>query len=122
MPTSEPRWPARFDADLLDEHLARSTPAGRTAGETARREYERDGIPQSHLKACEPEGRDGTRLPDSVKVYLPHPNGSWGMVFKIVVPAHERPRLRYLAFGARHHPKGANALTVYQLADRALNS
>jgi hypothetical protein len=114
MPTSEPRWPARFD-DLLDEHLARSTPAGR-------REYERDGIPQSHLKACEPEGRDGTKLPDSVKVYLPHPDGPWGMVFKIVVPARERPRLRYLAFGARHHPKASNALTVYQLADRQLNS
>jgi hypothetical protein len=44
------------------------------------------------------------------------------MVFKIVVPADERPRLRYLAFGARHHPKGSNALTVYQLADQQLNS
>ena len=45
MPTPEPRWPARFDADLLDEHLARSTPTGRATAQAAKKEYERDGIP-----------------------------------------------------------------------------
>jgi hypothetical protein len=85
MPTSELRFPARFDADLLDEHLERSTPASRTAGEVARRKYERDGIPRSHLKPCEAEGRDGN-LPHCFKVYVPHPDGFWGMVFEIVVP------------------------------------
>jgi hypothetical protein len=45
MPTSEPYWPARFDADLFDKHLARSTPAGRATAETVKNEYERDGIP-----------------------------------------------------------------------------
>ena|ERR1700723_2451321 len=121
MPTSELRFPARFDADLLDEHLARSTAAGRTAGEAARREYERDGIPRSHLKPCEAEGRDGN-LPHCFKVYVPHPDGFWGMVFEIVVPHHEQAHLRYLVFGVRHHPKASNALTVYQLADQQLNS
>ena len=40
MPTSEPRFPARFDPDPWDEDLARSTPAGATAAQNARRDYE----------------------------------------------------------------------------------
>jgi hypothetical protein len=32
-----------------------------------------------------------------------------------------RPMFLYLAFGVRHHPRGSNAPTVYQIADRRLN-
>ena len=31
------------------------------------------------------EGRDGTRLPGCLKVYVPMPAGPWGIVFQIVV-------------------------------------
>lgn len=120
MPTSEPRFPAGFDCDLLDEDLARSTPAGATAAEATRREYERDGIPLSHLRPVDERGRDGTFLPDCVKAYIPYPDGRFGMVFQAV--AHQTgPRLRYLAFGVRHHPTGSHAPTVYERAHRRLH-
>jgi hypothetical protein len=116
VPTSGVRFPARFDPDTWERDLARSTPAGRTAAETAKRDYVRDGVPRSHLKRCQVEGRDGTSLPDCAKVYVPHPNGRWGMVFKVIVND-GRPRLELLAFGVRHHPKQAHALSVYDLAN-----
>jgi hypothetical protein len=121
MPPSDPRLPVRFDPDPWDQDLARSTPAGDTTVQAARRNYEPNGIPVSHLKACEPEGRDGTSLPDCVKAYLPQPNGRFGMVFTIDREGDE-PALLFLAFGVRHHPKGSHALNVYEVADRRLNS
>jgi hypothetical protein len=120
MPTSELRFPARFDPDAFGADLKSSTPAGRTAAETARRNYERNGVPRSQLAPCETEGRDGTRLPGCVKIYIPQPAGHFGMVFKWVI--HETgPRLKYLAFGARHHPKDSHAPTVYEIAHQRLN-
>ncbi len=121
MSTSEPRIPARFDRDPWDEDLARSTPAGRTAAHDARRCYETDGIPRSHLKPCEPEGRDGTRLPGCFKVYVSRPNGPWGVVFKAAF-IDGRLQMDFLAFGVRHHPKGSHAPTVYEIAHRRLNA
>jgi hypothetical protein len=120
MPTSDPRFPVQFDADPWEEDLERSTPAGRTAAQAARRDYEPDGVSRSHLKACEPEGRDGTNLPDCAKLYLPPPDGKFGMVFTIDRQAN-KPALVFLAFGVRHHPSGSHALTVYELADQRLN-
>jgi hypothetical protein len=120
MPTSAPRFPARFDPDAFDEDLARSTPAGRTAAEIARRTYESDGIPISHLRPCGLEGGDGTILPDCTKVYLPRPDGRFGVIFTIDRKA-DKPTLVFLAFGVRHHPKGSHALTVYELAHRRLH-
>jgi hypothetical protein len=32
---------------------------------------------------CEAEGRDGTRLPACFKVYLPEPDGKFGMVLAL---------------------------------------
>jgi hypothetical protein len=120
MPTSELRFPARFDPDTFSADLTRSTPAGRTAAETARGDYERNGVPRRSLAPCEAEGRDGTRLPSCVKIYVPQPAGRFGMVFEWVI--HKTgPRLRYLAFGVRHHPEGSHALTVYELAHQRLN-
>lgn len=120
MSTSEPRFPAGFDRDLFDEDLARSTPAGATAAEAARRNYKRSGIPLSRLRPVDERGHDGTVLPDCVKVYVPHPDGRFGMVFQAV--GHPTgPRLRYIAFGVRHHPRDSNAPTVYERAHRRLH-
>ena len=115
------RFPARFDPDPWDEDLARSTPVGRTTAEAARGHYEPDGIPRSNLKPCEAEGRDGTSLPDCAKIYLPLPNGRFGMVFTIDRRA-DKPALEFLAFGIRHHPEGSHAPTVYEIAHQRLNS
>jgi hypothetical protein len=59
MPTPGIRFPVRFDPDAWETDLARSTPAGRTAAETAKADYERSGVPREHLRPCDPEGRDG---------------------------------------------------------------
>lgn len=121
MPTSEPRFPARFTPDGFGEDIARSTNAGAAAAEAARREYRQTGIPRSPLKPCDPEGRDGTRLPQCLKTYVPHPDGKWGMVFRAQL-IDGRPRMDFLAFGARHQPRDSNALTVYHIADRRLHA
>jgi hypothetical protein len=118
---SEPHFPARFNPDAFDEDLAHSTPAGRTAAIAARREYETGGVPFSHLKPCEPVGRDGTELPDCAKVYVPHPNGKWGMVFHAFM-VDRKVHLHCLAFGVRHHPDDSHALDVYKVAARRLNA
>lgn len=69
------------------------------------------------LRRCDPEGRDGTKLPACFKVYLPAPDGKFGMVLRFIRDG-ESLALRYLAFGVRHHPRDSNALTVYEIADR----
>ncbi|MGB7685006.1 MAG: hypothetical protein WBL45_04410 [Solirubrobacterales bacterium] len=117
--TYEPRFAARFDPDAFREDTGRATPAGREVAEAARRQYEANGIPRSELRPCDPEGRDGTKLPQCLKVYLPPPVGRFGMVFKFVI-ANDRPRLDFLAFGVRHHPSDSNAPTVYQVANQRL--
>ena len=48
------RFPARFDPDTWETDLARSTPAGRTAAETAKAAYERSGVPSQRLRPCDP--------------------------------------------------------------------
>ena len=118
MATSEPRFPALFDPKAWEADLARSTATGREAGEAAQRDYEANGIPRSHLRPCEGEGRDGTMLPD-YKVRVPHPDGKWGIVFKSII-LDGRPTMELVGFGARHHPKIAHALNVYELASRRL--
>lgn len=100
--------------------MRQTTPSGRAAAEHARRRYERRGISLSELRPCQSEGRDGTRLPDCVKVYLPPPNGKFGMVLSIDRAA-TKPILVYLAFGVRHHPYSSKAATVYRLAHRRLH-
>jgi hypothetical protein len=117
--TGEPHFPARFDPETFREDMARTTPAARDAAETARRRYEADGVPASELRPCDPEHRDGTELPQCLKVYLPPPAGRFGMVFKFAV-VDDSPLLAYLAFGVRHHPPDSNAPTVYEIAHRRL--
>src|SRR5262245_6817517 len=99
--------------------MAQTTSAGRNAAEAARRRYEAGGVPSSELRPCDPEHREGTRLPQCLKAYLPPPAGRFGMVFRFVI-ADDGARLDYLAFGIRHHPPDSNAFTVYEIADRRL--
>jgi hypothetical protein len=106
-----------FDDAAFNEDLHR---AGSEVAIAARREYEQSGVPVADLLACDEEGRDSTRLPECLKVYLPRPAGRFGMVFTIQRQT-GRLSLAYLAFGVRHHPQGSHALTVYQIADRRLH-
>lgn len=117
--TGELRFPARFDAEAFREDASRATPAARAAAEGARQDFEASGTPRSILRPCDAEGRDGTELPQCLKVYLPPPARPFGMVFKFVM-ADGGPQLDFLAFGVRHHPRGSNAPTVYEIAHRRL--
>jgi len=111
------RFPARFDPDAWETDLARSTPDGRTAAETAKVDYERSGVPAERLRPCDPEGRDGNRLENCLKVYVPHPAGKWGIVF-MLLEIDSRLRLEFMGFGMRHHPKNAHAPNVYDLSGK----
>ena len=110
----------QFDERAWARDLARATPAGRGAGESARAAIELDGIPYRELRPCDPEAPDGTRLPGCVKVYVPPPAGPWGIVFRL---ARDRRGafLAVIAFGLRHPPAGRRA-SVYQLAHQRLHS
>jgi hypothetical protein len=116
----DPRFPVRFDRSPWEQDMAGSTPAGRTAAQTARASYESAGVLCSHLRPCETEGRDGTNLRDCAKVYLPQPSGRFGMIFTVDRDANG-PALVFVAFGVRHHPTGLRAQTVYDVAHRRLN-
>ncbi|MEX0972691.1 MAG: hypothetical protein WDZ46_05490 [Solirubrobacterales bacterium] len=111
--------PAQFDDAAFSEDLKRASDAGRQVAEAARREYEQDGVPIDDLLACEEEGPEGTALQHCMKVYLPHPDGKFGMVFRIEL-RENKALLVYAAFGVRHHPRSSNAPTVYEIADRRL--
>jgi hypothetical protein len=113
------RATALFDDGAFAEDLNRASDTGRQVAFATRNGYEQNGVPVDHLLACDEEGTDGTQLAHCVKVYLPHPNGKFGMVFRI-----ERREggslLAYAAFGVRHHPRNSHALTVYEIADHRL--
>jgi hypothetical protein len=113
------RFRVEFDDATFAEDLAHNTPAAREAGERKRINAERDGQPAHELRPCEPEGRDGTRLPGCVKTRVPWPDGPWGMVFDGRIDDDGRPFLACLAFGTRH-PTGPGALSVYEVASRRL--
>ncbi len=77
-------------------------------------------MPVSSLQRCDPEGRDGTRLADCLKAYVPPPVGRFGIVFRLTV-SDGRAQLDYVAFGVRHHPPQSRAPTVYHLAHYRLH-
>jgi hypothetical protein len=112
---------ALFDDAAFVEDLNRASEAGRVIALAARKDYEQDGVPTEQLLACEGEGPEGTALANCVKVRLPHPDGKFGMVFRIERRA-GKLLLAYAAFGVRHHPRQANALSVYEVAHRRLSS
>jgi hypothetical protein len=112
--------PVVFDDGAFSKDLERASKVAAEVARTARARYERDGVPADQLRKCETEGNDGTSLPCCLKVYLPTPAGPFGMVFQLVAQQ-GNVRLRYVAFGVRHHPHGSNAPTVYQIAHRRLH-
>ena len=109
------RAPAQFDDAAFSEDWERTSEAGRKVAGAARREYERDGVPIDDLLPCEEEGPEGTVLKHCMKVYLPRPDGKFGMVFRIEL-GEDKALLVYAAFGIRHHPRDSHALTVYEIA------
>jgi len=99
----------------------RSGRVGAKALRDARSQFEREGVEIKTLRRCDPEHREGTELPACFKVYLPPPNGKFGMVLRFI-REDEGLALRYLAFGIRHHPRNSNAPTVYDIAHRRLQN
>jgi hypothetical protein len=121
-PQSEPVFPVGFDDDALEEDLAHLPASAEEALRAFHKELRRlGGLPKSCLMACQDEGRDGTRLGGCVKTYIPWPGGRFGAVFVAVTHPTRPLALRAIAFGVRHHPRGSNAQTVYEVADRRLN-
>jgi len=110
-----------IDEAAFAEDTMRSGRAGAEALREARGQFEREGVEVKALCRCDVEGRDGTKLPACFKVYLPAPNGKFGMVFRFIRDS-EGLALRYLAFGVRHHPRDSKAQTVYEIAHRRLHS
>lgn len=74
----------RLDDEAWNEDLSHATPAGRAVAGSDRPRLEAKGIGVDELKACESEGRDGTRLAGCVKSYRPQPDGRWGLVLRLV--------------------------------------
>jgi hypothetical protein len=112
--------PVVFDDTAWAEDLLRASATARRVATEARGEFETKGVPIAQLKACEPEGPAGTRLPHCVKVYLPAPDGPHGMVFEIE-RINGRLRLLYVAFGLRHPGPEVRQPSVYEVAHRRLN-
>jgi hypothetical protein len=115
-------FPLVFDEEAIAEDLARLGESGAEALAALGREIDRlGGLPAERLMACEAEGRDGTLLGGCVKTYVPWPAGRFGAVM-VGVSHPERPLgLRLIAFGVRHHPREAHALTVYEIAHRRIH-
>jgi hypothetical protein len=114
------RASALFDDAAFVEDLNRASEPGREAALAARKDYEQGGVPVEHLLACDEEGPEGTALANCVKVRIPHPDGRFGMVFRIERRA-GKLLLAYVAFGVRHHPRESNAPTVYEIAHQRLH-
>jgi hypothetical protein len=112
--------PVVFDDIAWAEDLLRASATARRVGTEARGEFETKGVPIAQLKACEPEGPAGTRLPHCVKVYLPAPEGPHGMVFEIERIS-GRLRLLYAGFGMRHPGPEMRQRSVYEVAHRRPN-
>ena len=83
MSAEGPVFPVAFDELAAAEDLARlgDSGGGAKAFVEFAREIERlGGLPIGRLMACESEGRDGTRLANCVKTYVPWPAGRSGLV------------------------------------------
>ncbi|HWD69123.1 MAG TPA: hypothetical protein VG293_02950 [Solirubrobacteraceae bacterium] len=115
------RFEVRFDELAFTDDLAHATPAGRDVAQAAKQRLERDGTDLSDFKRCDPNGRDGTRLPNCVKIHLPRPGDRWRMVFEITRDKTTGTLgLTYRAFGVGHpeHPWQPSA---YQVAHGRLH-
>jgi hypothetical protein len=116
------RFSVRFDELAFSEDLHHATPAGREISRAARVRLEREGADIGELAPCDPQHRDGTRLPNCVKTYLPARGGRWRMIFELVRDASSgHVTLTYRAFGLGHpeHPWQPSA---YEVAHHRLHA
>jgi hypothetical protein len=112
--------PTVFDESLLANDLKRLPQAAKSAlCSVHRHAHLNGGIPRDRLKRCQADARDRTDLAGCVKIYVPWPDGPWGIVFR----AGEDPRrpfaLYTIAYGRRH--PGARHISVYQLAHQRVH-
>lgn len=115
-----PAFPVIVDEETLAEDLAHASEAARAAIEPMVARLADSGAPARWLKRCEEEARDGTSLPGCVKMYIPQPDGQWGAVL-LGTTVKGALTLILLAVGERH-PSVTWRPSVYQVADRRLNS
>jgi hypothetical protein len=73
-----------FNEGAFAEDTMRSGRAGAKALRDARSQFDQEGVEIATLRRCDAEGRDGTRLSACFKVYLPGPNGKFGMVLRFI--------------------------------------
>jgi hypothetical protein len=116
---SGPTFPVHVDERELVEDLSHLSDAGRVAVEPAIEKLKASGARATWLKRCDPEARDGTRLPGCVKFYIPQPAGQWGAVL-LGGTVTGRPTLFLLAIGDRH-PSAPWKPSVYEIAHRRLH-
>lgn len=115
------RFGVRFDELAFADDLGHATPAGREVAQAARQRLERDGADPSVFKRCDRDARDGTRLPNCLKTYLPGPDGRWRMIFEVLRDtATGELVLSFLAFGVAH-PEHPWQPSVYQVAHQRLH-
>jgi hypothetical protein len=123
MPGASPsgaHFRVEFDDATFAEDLGHtSSDTGRSLAQRECHKLTAEGLPPDQLKRCDTEARDGTSLPGCVKIYIPEPDGTWGMVFQLRVDTDGRPFLACLAFGTRH-PTRPGALSVYQIAHQRI--
>lgn len=93
-PQSTGRVRIIFDDLAFTEDLKRAGRSGEAVAVATRQAYERDGCPLEDMLACDTEGRDSTRLPGCVKVYLPAPAGSSASSYR----SSDRPTCSCLPF------------------------
>ena len=92
----------RFDERIFQEDLAYTSVTGIAIARLTRHRYESKGIPVGELRLTEQKGPHAAVLPRCLKVYLPPPDGSFGMVFRLMIDGDTgSAHLRYLAFGQR---------------------
>jgi hypothetical protein len=113
--------PVVFDDAVWAEDLRRASATARRSASAARALYESGGVPFAELRACAPEGPDGTQLERCMKVYVPAPAGPHGLVFQIGRDANGKLALAYLAFGLRHPTRDMRQPSVYEVAHRRLH-
>lgn len=113
--------PLRFDEAQLAADLERlPASAAVEIGRLRKLVEQHGGIPAGRLRRCDPEGRDGTRLANCVKVYVPEGENKWGLVAAVVAHPDRPFGLRALAYGVRH-PTGTTP-SVYRIAHQRLHT
>jgi hypothetical protein len=95
--------PVRFDDRIFQEDLAYASVTGIAVARLSRHRYESKGIPVGELRITEAKGPHAAVLPRCLKVYLPPPDGPFGMVFRLMIDG-DGAHLEYLAFGGRRPP------------------